>query len=187
MLSPIKGPTGSPLAVDGSWEAVTLPATFCGRCRRDSPFVPTPVAADTEVFVDRIWGIALMTAALSCGRWNKERRFYLPEAAEHVTEQVTPPPSESSQNNKSRILPHDEIKQRLQWCFKDSAHPLHCKRELTSPSDGDNTRNRAVKHVFICCQSEGESRKRFTSSRFIEPQWLDSTVTSSINYLSCEY
>lgn len=81
----------SSLAVDVSWDAFTLPATFCGRCGRDSPFVPTPVAADAEVLVDRIWGIALVTAALSCGRWNKERRFYLPAAAEHVSEQVTPP------------------------------------------------------------------------------------------------
>lgn len=38
-----------------------------------SPFVATPVAADTEMLVDRIRGIALMAAALSCGRRNKQR------------------------------------------------------------------------------------------------------------------
>lgn len=63
-----------------------------GRRGRDSPFVPTPVAADTEVFVDRIRGIALVTAALSCGRGNKEKHIYSPAAAEYLTEEVTPPP-----------------------------------------------------------------------------------------------
>lgn len=41
---------------------------FCGRRRRHSPFVATPVTADTEVLVDRVRGIALVAAALSCGR-----------------------------------------------------------------------------------------------------------------------
>lgn len=35
---------------------------------KDLPFVATPVAANTKVFMDRIRGITLMTAAFSCVR-----------------------------------------------------------------------------------------------------------------------
>ncbi|TNN83183.1 hypothetical protein EYF80_006516 [Liparis tanakae] len=38
--------------------------------RQDLPFVPTPVAANTEVFMDRIRRITLVTAALSCNKEN---------------------------------------------------------------------------------------------------------------------
>lgn len=45
-----------------------------GKSRQDSlPFVATPVAADAEVFMDRIRGITLMTAAFSCDTKEKER------------------------------------------------------------------------------------------------------------------
>lgn len=43
-----------------------------GWSRQNLPFVSTPVAADTEVFMDRIGGITLMTAAFSCDRENKK-------------------------------------------------------------------------------------------------------------------
>ncbi len=45
-----------------------------GSSRQDSPFVSTPVAANTEVFMDRIRGVTLMTAAFSCDRESKKGR-----------------------------------------------------------------------------------------------------------------
>lgn len=71
-----------------------------GRPRRHSPFIATPVAADTEVLVDRIWGIALMAAALSCGRGNSRKRGYLPTA----TSQTTPIPTRQHPLNCARLL-----------------------------------------------------------------------------------
>lgn len=42
-----------------------------GRSRERLPFVATPVAANTEVFMVRVGGESLMTAAFSCDRENK--------------------------------------------------------------------------------------------------------------------
>lgn len=57
-----------------------------GSNRQHSPFVSTPVAANTEVFMDRIGGIAFVTAAFSCDTDNKEggtvADIYLSSAAE---------------------------------------------------------------------------------------------------------
>lgn len=43
-----------------------------GKSRQYLPFVATPVAANTEVFMDRVRGKSLMTAAFSCDRVNKK-------------------------------------------------------------------------------------------------------------------
>lgn len=40
--------------------------------RQYLPFIATPVAANTEMFMDRIRGITLMTAAFSCDIENKK-------------------------------------------------------------------------------------------------------------------
>ena len=43
-----------------------------GKSREYLPFIATPVAANAEVFMDRIRGVALKTAAFSCDRENKK-------------------------------------------------------------------------------------------------------------------
>lgn len=56
-----------------------------GYSRQDLPFVSTPVAANTEVFMDRIRGITLVTAAFACDREYKRGTMtdiYLSSVAE---------------------------------------------------------------------------------------------------------
>lgn len=75
--------------------------------------------------MDRIRGIALVTAALSCGRGDKEKHIYSPAGA------------------------NDQLKQRPRRRFKDSARPLPGKRDPTSPSDGNYNRHKGVIAVYL--------------------------------------
>lgn len=64
------------------------------------------------------------------------------------SKEVTPLPRPA----RATIIPMcicDELKQRPQRRFKDSARPLLGKGDLTSPSDGNNNRNKAVIAVYL--------------------------------------
>lgn len=114
----------------------------------DSPFVSTPVAADAEMVVDRIRGIALVTAALSCSRVNKQRgkRGWwggLFTCSSLICHPVGDPPTTTTPLSP----PHRSLQ-------RQSKSPPLQGREPTPPSEGNKNQQQGDKNVFICSQPD---------------------------------